>query len=86
MSYLGPEGSQPDGYSPTEQLSSPFLLSVGGRMLLQLSRGGRWLLPSQVFFVLHRFPKSVVCQLCVMGLEQAVSERCLASIQPVVQG
>ena len=55
-------------------------------MLLQLSRGGRWLLPSQVFFVLHRFPKSVLCQLCVMGLEQAVSERCLASIQPVVQG
>lgn len=86
MSYLGPEGSQPDGYSPTEQLSSPSLLLVEGRMRLQLSRGGRWLLPSQVFFVLHRFPESVLCQLCVVRLEQAVSERCPASIQLVVQG
>lgn len=48
----------------------------GGNAAFSSPRGERWLLPSQVFFVLHRFPESVLCQLCVVGLGQAVSERC----------
>ena len=40
MSDLGPGGSQPDGYSPTEQLSSPSLLLVGGECSFSSPEGG----------------------------------------------
>ena len=41
---------------------------------------------SPVSFGLHRFPESVLCLPCVVGLDRAMSERCPASVQLVVQG
>lgn len=51
MSYLGPEGSQPCGYSPTQQLHFPSLLGArtrGPEIPFLVTGGGGWLLSLQV--------------------------------------